>query len=288
MNVLFCYFSGTGNTLKIAREYEKSLVDSGCSVELCNMEKTKTLPDGDYDFFGFFYPVWAFNPPKTVYDFVKAIKKRETRVKAFIAKSSGEPVRLIDASSAKLKKMLNKKGFDVFCEYGYVMPYNIIFRHSDAAAYRMWNAAQKIIPLDCRDILGGVARHPKRVPFGRMITAVMRIQQWGGRFNGKRYKTTEDCIMCGKCMDNCPVGNISVKDGKIEFGKNCLMCMRCSFYCPKNAIKIGLFEKWKVNGAYNFMPPAKEEPPTKHDKYCKKAYDRYFAAIDRRLAEENE
>ncbi len=30
------------------------------------------------------------------------------------------------------------------------------------------------------------------------------------------------------------------------------MCMRCSFTCPKDAIKIGLFEGWHVNGPYDF------------------------------------
>ncbi len=283
MKILLCYFSATGNTLKTVREYEKNLTDLNCAVELCDMEKANALPDGEFDLFGFFYPVWAFNPPKTVYDFVKKFDKKSTRARAFIVKTSGEPVRMIDASAIKLKKILRKKGYDVFGEYDYVMPYNIIFRHTDAMAYRMWSVARQLIPLDCRDITDGKTHLPKRVPFGGFVTAILRIQQWGGRFNGKRYKTTDDCVMCGMCVRDCPARNISVADGKIKFGKNCLMCMRCSFRCPKNAIKIGLFEKWKVNGEYSFAPPQDDEPKSKHDKYCKKAYDRYFAQAEKRI-----
>ncbi len=66
-----------------------------------------------------------------------------------------------------------------------------------------------------------------------------------------------------------------------EFGKDCLMCMRCSFFCPKNSIKIGLFNSWRVNGEYSFKPGNPDEK-SKHDNYCKKAYDRYFEYAENR------
>lgn len=60
------------------------------------------------------------------------------------------------------------------------------------------------------------------------------------------------------------------------------MCMRCAFHCPKNAIKIGLFNKWKVNGAYSFLPPAAEEEE-RHKRYCKNSYEKYFEDARRRV-----
>ena len=60
------------------------------------------------------------------------------------------------------------------------------------------------------------------------------------------------------------------------------MCMRCAFHCPKNAIKIGLFNKWKVNGAYTFLPPAEEEEE-RHTRYCKNSYEKYFESARARV-----
>ena len=83
------------------------------------------------------------------------------------------------------------------------------------------------------------------------------------------------------CVNRCPVHNIKIEDGQFQFGKNCLMCMRCSFNCPANAIKIGLFDKWKVNGAYNFDHDESEQQS--HQKYCKKAYKKYFERNQKRI-----
>jgi hypothetical protein len=41
-------------------------------------------------------------------------------------------------------------------------------------------------------------------------------------------------------------------NNKYKFGRKCQMCMRCSFICPENCIKIGLYDKWRVNGKYEF------------------------------------
>lgn len=65
--------------------------------------------------------------------------------------------------------------------------------------------------------------------------------------------------MCQKCIKDCPVHNIKLKNNRIVFSHKCVMCMRCSFYCPSNAIKIGFLEKWKVNGKYDLLRIANDE-----------------------------
>ena len=54
-------------------------------------------------------------------------------------------------------------------------------------------------------------------------------------------------------MNNCPTKSIDLINNKYKFKSTCIMCMRCSFSCPKDAIKIGVLQKWKVNGEYNFQ-----------------------------------
>lgn len=290
MRALVCWFSGTGNTKKIVDEYAAVFDEKGVDYTLCNIEKGEYFDFADYDMFGIAYPVWGFNAPGIVLDYVKGFSRQKEQKPTFILKTSGEALALNNASSDKLKSLLKKRGFTVTNEYHYLMPYNIIFRHTDGMAHRMWAAVKKTLPVDCAALLGGKHELIKSVPFGRTITAVLRIQQWGGRFNGKRYKVTGDCVHCDKCVKSCPVGNITDEGGEMKFGKKCLMCMRCAFECPKDAIRIGLFDGWRVNGAYFFDKPYEEGENAvgtdkKHSNYCRKSYEKYFARCEEKAAE---
>lgn len=52
------------------------------------------------------------------------------------------------------------------------------------------------------------------------------------------YIITDDCIACGACIDECPVGCISEKDGKIVIDKDtCVECGSCAEVCPVDAPK---------------------------------------------------
>lgn len=291
MKILIIYFSGTGNTEKVAKQYKAAFEQQSAQVDLVSLPLGEEKIDfNGYDLIGFGYPIHAFNPPSNVLRFAKSIKKCQEKKRAFIFKTSGEPVRMSDVSSLKLIRLLKKRNIRVFNEYQYVMPYNIIFRHTDEMAYRMWSTAQQVIPIDCKEILSGTPRKAKKMFLGGFLAWVLRIEHWGGRLIGRHYRVTDACIECRKCEKNCPTQNIRISDsGKFKFGKECLICMRCSFFCPTNAIQISLLEKWKVNGAYSFAPPSADASPVKdrHANYCAKAYKRYFAAAEQKIRDHN-
>ncbi|MBO5050708.1 MAG: 4Fe-4S binding protein [Clostridia bacterium] len=50
------------------------------------------------------------------------------------------------------------------------------------------------------------------------------------------YKITDDCIACGSCEGECPVGCISEADGKYVIDANeCVDCGSCAGVCPVDA-----------------------------------------------------
>lgn len=284
MKTAIFYFSGTGNTKKVALKYKECIEASGNECELFALPLAAPVNLCDYELIGIGYPIHGFNAPQPLLQFAKSLKKSEAYPRAFIFKTSGEPVKMSRVSSLKLIKILKRRGVKVTNEYQYVMPYNMIFRHTDHMAYVMWETAKKLIPIDCADILCGVERKEKKMFMGGFLAWVMRAEHWGAHVIGIGYSVKKrDCISCGKCAKNCPVGNIEMKNGLPKFGNKCLICARCSFHCPKDCIKIGMLNGWRVNGEYSFEDGDPDEK-NGHEKYCKKAYDRYFKEAAERIA----
>ncbi|MDE6029037.1 MAG: EFR1 family ferrodoxin [Clostridiales bacterium] len=289
MKILLIYFSGTGNTKRVTDLYKTAFEANSAEVDVAEIPLDTQPPNADdYDMIGLGYPIHGFNAPKLLLDVCKKLPKRNVKTdgykKAFIFKSSGEPVRMSDASSLKMRKILKRRGYAVNNEYQYVMPYNIIFRHTDAEVYKMWTTAQKLVPADVAEILQDKPRLPKKPFLGGFVAWILRCEYWGAHIIGKTFKAKKDCVKCGKCVKLCPMGNIHTnKKGKIKFGGKCMICMRCVQACPKAAINMGIMNSWKVTGAYSFDQPTQPPAPTKHDKYCKKAYDRYYADAQKRI-----
>ena len=50
------------------------------------------------------------------------------------------------------------------------------------------------------------------------------------------YCINDDCISCGACEGECPVGCISEGDGKYEIdAEQCIECGACAGVCPVGA-----------------------------------------------------
>ena len=286
MKVAIFYFSGTGNTEKVVRKWKESSESFGVSIDLVKIEKDDFdfSKINEYDKIGFAYPIHAFNAPENVWKYAKKFPKIENSKKVFVIMVSGEYMTINHSSSKKLLRILKRRNYVLESDYHYIMPYNMIFRHTEARATRMYETMNKLVPIDAKEYLVDNKPHLiKKHHFVGWFIFLLRIEQWFSGVNGYLFKVNKKkCIKCMKCVNNCPVKNIEYVNGKFKFHGNCLLCTRCSFNCPTDAFSIGILNSWRVNKPYSFKPVDYQEVD-KHKRYCKKSYERYYKEAEARI-----
>jgi len=55
----------------------------------------------------------------------------------------------------------------------------------------------------------------------------------------------ERCNGCGRCAQQCPLGNITMQHGRPVHGEKCCLCLGCFHNCHKQAIWVGPYGKGK-------------------------------------------
>lgn len=259
-------FSGTGNTKLCADHYKKYFEPLDIETEIFQIRmKDKAFvdyPDSEeFDLVGFGFPVHGFNAPKVMNDFVKQLPSLKEKKICFILKSSGEGLGLNDYASQKLLPKLFKKNYDVISERRYVMPYNMIFRHTEQMVCGEYVYAKALIKLHCKEISEGKREKVRVCPLKYWFVPVVRILWIYAQVQGPAMHADKSkCLKCNKCVNSCPLGNIHFdkKKDRYVFGTNCVLCVSCSFGCPTKAISIGLLNGWRVNGSYHIEETAEK------------------------------
>lgn len=278
MKTVIYVFSGTGNTKRIADLFAMELSKRNCAVTVHDIGKDIIMPESiDADTLIIAYPVHAFNCPLPVLDFLK--KLPHAKVNTYLLQTSGEALKFNNAAAIRPINILKKKDYTVKGCFHFIMPYNIIFRHSDPMAARMWRAATIKTPAYVQKIIKGEEEIINVDSLSRAISGILSIEHPGARIIGKGYKADDSCIGCGKCAKDCPQENIKMENSKPVFGSECSICMRCVMNCPANAIHPSILNGWKVNGSYSFQGRVAED--NEICRYCRRSYLKYFKGAEK-------
>lgn len=225
-NIIF-YFSGTGNSLKVAKDIAAAIED----CELISMGKSHKL-SGPYERIGFVYPVYGGGMPGVVERFVKALdlsSNNNSYIFAVCTSGSGSAdgltniSKIIGAKDGKLSY-----GESIRCFSNYVGLY-AMGSDADSKAKAQTQATKQVI-MDIQSLA-------VKPPFKNSLLALIHgpfIKSLAKKDIG--FNVSEACNSCTTCSKVCPVGNIKMQDGKPMFLHHCEQCMACVQWCPKQAI----------------------------------------------------
>lgn len=217
------YFSSTGNSLYIAEKVKNAF---GGQI--------KYIPNYDADGSEFekiilVTPIYSFGMPTFVYDIIPRLNKKS---EVIIIQNYGG---MVSGADYLTYQYAQKYGLNIKAVYVIKMPENFTTTFTVPGFYikSTLKKADKAIDNVINSIKSGDYRVPKKCRT-KEKTYLKNKSDW--HLIGESFSTTDACVKCGKCVDICPVGNISLKDGKILFANKCVACLGCYHRCPQKAI----------------------------------------------------
>jgi ferredoxin len=235
-NIIY-YFSGTGNSLKLAKDLAKELDDA----QLIDIATVKDQNKVTAKSIGIVFPVYIWGLPLIVKRFVEQLEIPADAYLFAIANYGGFP----GATNLQLRKILHQKGNKLAAAWGITMPGNYTPMYGAISLDRqqkMFKKAKEKIVKIAKDVTA-----KKKGPIKKNFFLVNwifsgLIYGYSARYipqMAKDFWLNDKCNGCAVCAQICPVENIEMKDGKPVWAEKCEQCLACLQWCPQEAIEFG-------------------------------------------------
>ncbi|HMK54166.1 MAG TPA: EFR1 family ferrodoxin [Methanobacteriaceae archaeon] len=255
------YFSGTGNSLVVARDIAEKMKGKLISIQsMMNKEKITT----DADIIGIIFPVYylgTVNVPLIVQRFVKKLDDISTKYVFAVCTyggGSGSTLTILD-------EMIQASGGHLSAGFGVQMPQNAFKKpfENKAKLYNNWKekkldfiyekikareegrfdddglfnglAVTIIEKITKLDILKSFFINPMKSTAKVSKDSNLTMSEIIPVMD-RSYYIDENCTGCSTCSNVCQVYNIKMIDGKPEWQHHCENCLACIKWCPQKAI----------------------------------------------------
>ena len=235
MKTVIYWFSGTGNSLAVAKELAKS-----CDAELIPMAKALRHSPPPAERIGLVFPVYGWGPPALVARFIEKLNTAPNSYIFAVVTYAGNQ----GGTLATVRRMLQKRGLELSAGWGVKMPETFPPLGGAPAPEK-----QQTINAAAAEKITQIAAELQQSPRGKVETSAVtwrmlsrlvyplfrRFLPRADRF----FHADEKCNGCGICAEVCPVRNIEMIDGKPKWLGHCEQCYACFHWCPQKAVQFG-------------------------------------------------
>lgn len=248
MNILSIYFSGTNSTAyfanQIQNEVNKTKQHSITTIDITNdtVDLSSISLEG-YDMYIIGGPVYIEVLPHKLTNFVKSTfnNGNNKKVILYFTAAGKTPPALYG-----LHKHLTKHNYDVIGLINNVLSNNFYmsgrypYTTEDELKARISTCNHTIDKV--MDLINGNVKSytPATMESFRYYTGALVYKlcqnSYLKPYARKNFSSSDKCVGCKICVNNCPTSNITIDNNKLTFHNNCYCCTRCIHICPKHAI----------------------------------------------------
>lgn len=267
---LILWYSQTGQTHRYARLIGCLLKNKNIVTDMLEFHKTDKNILPDYDLIIVGTPVFYYDTPSNISDWLKTIPSIQgTPVAAFVS-FGGPEGNQHNASCHILKLLVGKGGVPVGRD---------AFRNIPSYPTPKWNNSQQIAGQNLPNtatfdqVRRFTADTLQRISRGETISTGYEMALREGlralplvwlnkKAINKHTVDASKCVGCGTCMKKCPAGAINPFRQMVDRDK-CLACFGCLNNCPANAVVM----EYRGERLYGFLEYLKRnkitimEPP---------------------------
>jgi len=239
METIIYYFTGTGNSLKIARSLSENLEDCEL-IPIAKVWEMENLASKSENV-GFIFPLYYSGLPKIVDDFIKKIDLSKSNYFFTVITSTGD---INEQPLQQLEKILKTKAKRLSAGFYVTMPNNYIIGYdvdSEERQKECFEKAIKEVEL-ISEILNVKRENLNQDIFKKDVSRSEGInREFREEVNesDKSFYADDNCSMCGICEDICPVNNIILIEGIPQWQHKCQQCLACINFCPEKSIQFG-------------------------------------------------
>lgn len=236
---MILYFSGTGNSAYVAKKISQVTEETLCSIN-DKIKAGETAPEiAENERLIFVLPTYGWRIPRLVEDWIRHSSFPGGHQAYFVMTCGGE----IGNAGKYIQRLCEEKTFGYKGCAEIVMPENYIalFTTPDREeALSIIEKAEPAIAHAAEEIAKGKnLSEPHQNLSNRIKSSLVNRLFYPLCVRAKKFYTTEACIGCGKCQEDCLLHNIKMIDGKPKWGDDCTHCMACICGCPVEAIEYG-------------------------------------------------
>ncbi len=236
--IVIYYYSGTGNSLSVARQVAEKLGDTDL-LSIYNLRDDEKVPE-KYVRVGICTSTCFSEPPRIVKDICEKMEILRSQ-KIFIISTCGASDGVVRYD---LKMIMQPKTDYPIQTFMVKMPPNHIVGFdpfADDVVAGMLESAKEETSKIADDIKSDAAPEELEEPNREELFSVSRkFNEHLGVDRDSReggFYTTDACNKCGICEKLCRCGNLTLTEEGVEWGHDCQQCMACIQWCPQMAIR---------------------------------------------------
>lgn len=240
MKSILYYFTGTGNTLKIAKDLTRELGPDTEFIPIAKVVNQEVI-QVSADRVGIIFPVYMWGLPLIVANFARKLRPAKVPYLFAVTNYGGFPA----GTLLMLKELLIRNNTILSAGFGVQMPGNFTPMYGakpPAIQQKQFaNETRKIKEIAETVKAGQPAAIYANNPLVNAIFTSF-IHKKGSKqipAGDNKFWVDEKCNSCNICEKVCPVKNINMSDGKPTWQHHCEQCLACLQWCPREAIQVG-------------------------------------------------